>query len=62
MNSNIINSEISFVYHFDQDLLKISNLFSKQKMLKLFTKNYLCFNFLNEKNFDEIGADAEIYF
>ena len=31
-------------------------------MLKLFTKNYLCFNFLNEKNFDEIGADAEIYF
>ena len=62
MNSNIINSEISFVYHFDQDLLKISNLFSNQKMLKLFMKNYLCFNFLNEKNFDEIGADAEIYF
>ena len=45
MNSNIINSKISFVYHFEQDLLKISNLFSKQKMLKLFMKNHLCLIF-----------------
>jgi len=62
MNSDIIKSEISFVYHFDDDLLKITNLFSKQKMLKLITNNILCYKFLNEKNCDEIGADVEIDF
>ena len=62
MNSDIIKSEISFVYHFDDDLLKITNLFSKQKMLKLITNNIFCYKFLNEKNCDEIGADVEIDF
>ena len=50
-----------FVYHFEEDILTISHLFSKQKTTKLICKNLFCLNFLNDKNLDEIGAKAEFY-
>ena len=52
--------QISFLYKFKEDSYKIFRQFSKQKMLRLIFKNNLNINFLNKKNFDEIGADAEI--
>ena len=52
--------QISFLYKFKEDSNKIFHQFSKQKMLRLIFKDNLNINFLNKKNFDEIGADAEI--
>lgn len=59
MNDNFLKDGILLVYHFEDDILKISQLFSKQKLMKLIFQNFFDFHFLNEKNFDEIGAKAE---
>lgn len=61
MNDNIMKNGLLFVYHFEEDILTISHLFSKQKTTKLICKNLFCLNFLNDKNLDEIGAKAEFY-
>ena len=55
-----MRKQLSFLYKFKEDTYKIYNQFSKQKMLRAIFKNNLNINFLNAKNFDEIGADAEI--
>ena len=52
--------QISFLYKFKEDANKIFHQFSNQKMLRAIFKNNLNINFLNKKNFDEIGSDAEI--
>lgn len=54
------NNLISFLYKFPEDRSKIFNQFSKQKMLKTIFKNNLNIKFINSKNFDEVGANAEI--